>query len=92
VPLTQRETELRNRARALIEEGRLPAVRVAQYWGGVGGGHDCSLCDKAIGAKDVEFEVETAGGSVFRFHFMCHAAWQFECARAEALRNGEAAD
>jgi hypothetical protein len=87
VPLSQLETELRRRARALIEEGRLPAVRMAQYWGGAGSGHHCSLCDKPIAAPDVEFEVEAAGGTLFRFHFMCHAAWQFECARAEALKS-----
>lgn len=88
MPLTERERELRTRARTLIAQGRLPAVRSLQCWAGTGNNEVCSLCGEPIARNEVEFEIEDATGALYRFHFLCHAAWQFECARAEFLTHG----
>lgn len=85
MPLTEREHQLRERARTLIAEGRLPAVTSIRCWGGKGGRENCSLCGEPIGRTEVEFEIEDSGGELYQFHFLCHAAWQLECARAELL-------
>lgn len=82
MPLTRREKELREQARALIADGQLPAIRSGRCWGSKGNGKGCSLCGEPVGREEVEFEIED-GGRVYAFHFDCHAAWQLECARAE---------
>lgn len=73
------------RARALIADGRLPAVTAVRCWGGKGNRDNCSLCGGPIDPSEVEFEIEDSARALYRFHFLCHAAWQFECARAEFL-------
>jgi len=88
MPLTQLETELRLRARTLIQEGSLPGSVPDRAWGGHGTEQPCSLCGRLITHKELEYEIESdSGGSrhVYRFHFFCNAAWQFECARQEYL-------
>ena len=80
--LTKLENDLRTQARALIQEGRLPATPPLGAWGGSGVGEPCSLCHRAIGAHEVEYEVRDST-QAYRFHFLCHAAWQFEQARRE---------
>jgi hypothetical protein len=85
MPLTQLENELRLKARALIDEGKLPARSPERTWGGYGTAQSCSLCGQEIGSGDVEYEVRDNAARDYRFHFMCHAAWQFECARREHL-------
>lgn len=84
--LTRFETQLRERARELIREGRLPDKAPARVWGGPGSGLPCALCGEIVPANEVEYETEgTAGGAiqVLHFHFVCHAAWQLECLRAD---------
>jgi hypothetical protein len=83
MPLTDIETELRLRARQLIEAGTLPTTIPNRTWGGNGSGEPCSLCGKYIHPNDIEykFEIGDVDPATYRFHFMCHAAWQFESAR-----------
>ncbi len=86
MPLSKQENERRAIARRLIAEGRLPNVEMADYWDGRGYSNSiCALCAKTIGADDVQLEVETGKAApaarIYRFHFLCHAAWQLECAR-----------
>lgn len=88
MPLTQVENELRLRARDLIQRGHLPAVVPSKMWGGHGSAQCCSLCDKPIQPDEIEYEINAGVQQnlrTYRFHFMCHAAWQFECARREYL-------
>jgi hypothetical protein len=86
MPLTEKEAQLRQLARELIRQGRLPSQISPQIWGGYGSGRDCSLCGLAIPPREVEYETESANdGNSYRFHLLCHATWQLECARAEAL-------
>jgi hypothetical protein len=85
MPLTARENQLRDIARRLIESDHcllsnhpvcpMAMVTVSQ----------CSLCNLPIGNTEVEYELESAG-KAYHFHFMRHAAWAFECARATYLR------
>ena len=88
MPLTKIENELRTQARSLIAEGRLPGAPAVRTYGGYGAGGICSLCSQPIKPEEVEFEIEhtTLQGGPFRFHFLCHAAWQFECARYNHLQ------
>jgi hypothetical protein len=83
MPLEQIETELRVRARELIQRGQLPAACSDRTWGGPGCANACSLCNEIITPDEIEYEVEgTRGEHVrLRFHPVCHAAWQMECAR-----------
>ena len=88
MPLTKLENQLRLQARELIQQGHLPGVEPSQLWGGPGTGQRCSLCGDAINSNDFEYEIEQrANGDArtYRFHFMCHAAWQLECARKAHL-------
>lgn len=84
--LTRLESELRERARELIREGRLPDRAPARVWGGPGTGIECALCAQAIPPSEMEYEADAAVGNTVRtlhFHFVCHAAWQLECLRAD---------
>lgn len=86
MPLTELENELRSHARTLIEQRLLPASSPLKTFGGYGIGEPCSLCARPIPSPEVEYEV-VYGQASYRFHFMCHAAWQFEQARREYLDN-----
>ena len=91
--LTRLESELRERARELIREGRLPDRAPARVWGGPGSGVTCALCAEAIPASEMEYEADAAVGSAVQtlhFHFVCHAAWQLECLRVDYDRRTEA--
>lgn len=84
--LTRLESELRERARELIRDGRLPDRAPARVWGGPGTGVECALCAQAIPPNEMEYEADAAVGNAVRtlhFHFVCHAAWQLECLRAD---------
>ena len=84
--LTRLESELRKRARELIREGKLPDRAPVGVWAGAGSELPCALCGEVIPSSDVEYEVDTGVGRAHRtihFHFACHAAWQFECLRAD---------
>ena len=84
--LTRLESELRDRARDLIREGRLPDRAPARVWGGPGSGVPCALCAQVIPSTEMEYEADaTLANAVhtLHFHFVCHAAWQLECLRAD---------
>ena len=84
--LTRLESELRERARELILDGRLPDRAPARVWGGPGTGVECALCAETIPPNEMEYEADAAIGNAvrtFHFHFVCHAAWQLECLRAD---------
>jgi hypothetical protein len=88
VPLTQIEAQLRRRARELIHQGLLPRTSSLNTWGGPANAELCSLCKQPIERDELEYEVEDrfrADVRIYRFHFSCHAAWQFECAEHEHL-------
>ena len=90
MPYNYLQNELRVKARELITSGRLPCQNPMRIWGGHGTGQQvCSVCDRVIAPDEVEYEVEheTSGTTCLnRFHFLCHAAWQVECAREATIK------
>ena len=90
MPNTRLEEQLRTRARERILAGQLTCGDPIHVWGGYGSDLTCSLCDQIIGRTDVEYEVEHQIGQAvhhYRFHFLCHAAWQLECAREASSKS-----
>jgi hypothetical protein len=86
MPSTSLEDQLRLRARELISDGRLRCIPHYRTWGGRGNNEPCALCDVVIKGDEVEYEIESIGADsarLYRFHFLCHDAWQQECAEAE---------
>ncbi len=60
---------------------------MSRMWGSYGSGALCALCNRTIGRKEIEYEVD--GGErewTLRFHLVCHAVWQAECIRAGRAR------
>jgi len=83
-PNRSEEEQLRLRARARIRDGRLRCITHYRTWGGRGSNQPCALCDALIRNDEVEYEIETTGtdgAGPYRFHFLCHDAWQYECAQ-----------
>jgi hypothetical protein len=88
MPLTQLETDLRQRARDRIATGQLPNAVPKRMWGGKGSGRSCSLCDTPIGEMEIEVEERIDGKTrTFQFHVLCQSLWQLECVRDHHVKN-----
>ena len=71
--------QLRNCARERIADGRLPVAHPRAMNAGYGSGAICCVCDRAIEAHEVEYEVsDPRGGRPLNFHLTCHTSWQLE--------------
>jgi len=82
-PLVVDEPVLRERARAKIRRGALPADAETRVWAGPGLGLPCAVCEQPIGGDELEYELQFARGPLqpperYRVHGRCHAAWQLE--------------
>ena len=48
------------------------------------------MCRKPVNPDETKYEIEIREDGQpahsYFFHFICHAAWQLECARVEALK------
>ncbi len=77
------EQQLRREARRRVDAGLLPCEIQQYLWAGAGDGQLCSLCDRIIDVSQIEYELQfnTIPVSVFRFHRICHQAWELECIR-----------
>jgi hypothetical protein len=76
------ESELRLEVRRRVEVGRLPCRPQQHMWAGAGNGAPCSLCDRPIDARQIEYELQfDADPVIVRFHRICHEAWELECIR-----------
>jgi len=84
------ELRLRERARAVIQSGKLPSRTPDRTWGGPGVGATCSVCEKPVTKDQLEFEVQFArdgdnpGLDKYHVHIRCFAAWEFERAKAQS--------
>jgi hypothetical protein len=86
------ETILREKARAAVQSGKLPARRPDRTWGGLGVGALCTICELPVRSDELELEFEREtqfehdGGSprldYLHVHIRCFAAWEFERSRA----------
>ncbi len=77
------EAELRLEVRRRIANGQLPRAPQQYLWAGAGDGHLCSLCDRPIDSQQIEYELQfnTSPATHYRFHRICHEAWELECIR-----------
>ena len=75
---------LREKARAAVKNGKLPARRPDRTWGGPGVGAACAVCERPVGRDELEFEIQFAhdgsnpGLDKYHVHLRCFAAWEFE--------------
>lgn len=84
------EPILREKARAVVQAGKLPARTPDRVWGGRGGGTQCTVCELPVTPEQTEFEIEFVQESdatysyaeKFHLHIRCFAAWEFERRRA----------
>jgi hypothetical protein len=80
------EHSIREKARAVIQSGKLPSRTPDRTWGGPGVGAPCAICDLPVRHTEMEFEIQFAradgnsnpGLDKFHVHLQCFAAWQFE--------------
>lgn len=75
------ENELRREARRRVASGRLPREPQQYLWAGTGDGQVCCLCDRLIDSQQIEYELQfnTHPRILYRFHRICHQAWELEC-------------
>jgi hypothetical protein len=74
---------LREKAREVIEAGKLPNRPPERTWGGSGVGADCAICNVPVKRGELEFEIEfdRDGNDTpdkYHIHIRCFAAWQHE--------------
>ena len=78
------ESTLREKARKLIQSGKLPARRPERMWGGRGTGARCAICGHPAEPDQFEFELQFAADGASpalnpcHVHIRCFAAWEFE--------------
>jgi hypothetical protein len=78
------ETLLREKARELIETGKLPNRRPDRMWGGHGDGADCPVCRAPVTREEVEYELEferkgdDRALDTYHFHIDCLRVWESE--------------
>ncbi len=88
------ERTLREKARAVIQAGKLPNRRPDGMWGGPSAGDDCTICREPVKHGEVEFEIEFArDGNVrcldkYHVHIHRFAAWESERYDLERARGG----
>jgi hypothetical protein len=82
------EAVLREKARAAVQSGKIPAL-IAR--GEVPGrGAPCAICGVPVTKDEMEFEIQfahddTPGVEEFRVHLRCFVAWEFEPQQGEAV-------
>ena len=82
------EPQLREKARAAVKNGKLPARPPDRTWGGAGIGAPCTVCGLPVTKDEKEIEVQfahdgaTPGLDKYTLHVRCFAAWEFERVKA----------
>jgi hypothetical protein len=78
------EKALREKARAVVQSGKLPSRRPDRTGGGLGVGASCTIRELPVTKDQREFEIEFArdgdnpGLDKFHVHIRCLPAWEFE--------------
>jgi hypothetical protein len=81
------EQILREKARAAVQDGKIPSRKADRTWGGPGVGATCAVCALPVTKEQMEFEIQFArdgdnpGLDKFHLHVRCFAAWEFERAK-----------
>jgi hypothetical protein len=82
------ESVLREKARAAVQSGKIPAL-IAR--GEIrGSGAPCAICGVPVTKDEMEFEIQfahddTPGLEEFRVHLRCFVAWKFESQQGEVV-------
>jgi hypothetical protein len=83
------EVALREKARAAIQSGTLPARLADRRYGGAGTGAFCAVCGAPVTREQPEIEIEfnrqgvTPGLDRYHLHRRCLAAWEIERTKIE---------
>jgi hypothetical protein len=78
------DESVREKVREVIENEKLPNRRPDRTWGGPGVGAECTVCGRAVGRDEMEFEIQFAhdgkhpGLDKFHLHMRCFAIWEME--------------
>jgi hypothetical protein len=78
------EAVRREKARNVIQGGKLPARTPTRTWEGPGVGAPCEICGAPVTRDEMEFEIQfvcdgdSPGLDKFHVHIRCFAAWEFE--------------
>jgi hypothetical protein len=78
------DEKVREKARATVRHGKLPARRPDRTWGGRGVDAPCSVCELPVTKDQMELEIQFAhdgdnpGLDKFHVHIRRLAAWEFE--------------
>ena len=74
------EAILREKAKAVIQSGKLPAHSPDRTWGGPEVGAPCAVCERPVTKAEIEFarDVDYPGLDNFHVRVRCFAAWEFE--------------
>jgi len=82
------DSTLREKARELIQNGKLPTQIPSRMMGGPGCGEPCALCGETLWRNQMEFEPEFLGdGEIpelhnYHLHPRCFMAWECEVSRS----------
>jgi hypothetical protein len=81
------EPRLREQAREVIQNGKLPSRSPDRTWGGPGVGAPCSVCEKPVIKDELEIQFardgDNPGLDKYHVHVRCFAAWEFERSKAQ---------
>ena len=80
------EEALREKARTVIQNGKLRSRTPDRTWGSPGVGAPCTICELPVRSTEMEFEIQfardggtpQAGLDKYHVHIRCFAAWEFE--------------
>ena len=78
------EAALREIARAVVRDRKLPNRPPDGAWGGPGAGVACAVCDLPVRRDEMEFEIQFRRNDAnpdfdrFHVHVWCFAAWEVE--------------
>ncbi len=82
------EARLRERARAALQNGKIPTGRASETWGGPGVGNECAICQRSITKAEMELELQferdasDPGLGKYHVHPRCFAAFELERTKA----------
>jgi hypothetical protein len=85
------DSNLREKAREVIQAGSLPYRRPDRMWGGSGDGAQCTVCGAPVKHDEVQLELEFtgddgAGASNYYCHIKCFSALELELQNLELGR------
>ena len=72
---TDWKTRRYERTKRRVTAGALPRVKDYRTWSWVSTGRTCDGCGEAVGAAEIQHDVDVNGAIVLRLHAECFLAW-----------------